>query len=770
MAKHSGVDPDRLIRVSPAEAIVDPFYESQFSCLDRYTFSGFLRDRCTWSQSWHFLNLRFDTEAGDGLLGRVSRRCRIDASGFDAFRMRLSLSVTVRVTVDLDVDGVEQRVIDASGAGEFRELSGAFRGRKIEGITLEFHALAAGRAVGMVEWTMLESAEGLRALEKTRPSYDPAWRGYLRETVEPEEIRPTVGIYFGGEELEALRRKASSPLYAPVMSTLRSTAARYLSLTPERYIGDVARYLYPFTRDRIYYVGDVPELFVGATACALVGLIDRNEGALRMAARIALSQAFCGSWDAWIDTIPETTWEDRGFPNFIIGVGCAMALDWAGCMLTEQGREVVVKALADKALPRIQQSLMKHDYMWFSNQGVWDLYGHIVCSVAIASRWPHGDMVLDRIMEILNAIVDQYIAEDGGAFEGAAYQLHTMAFAMLAAEAFGRRRGRPAAEVACAKLRKSVSYLLTLASEGSHPGSALPFADGGRVGSPIAAHCVALLLKLTGARELEPLLSLLLPKAAPDVSMRVDNPALLIFGPEGLATGPVVTPRFRILEDSCLLTSSRPTPKGNVRVVLAGCQEKDAGHSHEDRGSIIVEAFGRSVLCEVGMIDYEIPEHVLLKDARYHCVACPGPLDALPRQVLPTPGKILPVGTGDDVRLQAEVDLAPAWGELVRAASRRIESDSPEVLTLVDSFALREARPVTVVFTTTGSIEATAEGWRVSVGGAWAHIEPRWPVARHVVTDNLYNAMKEPCRALMIEASAATAHRLVTVIRLGRGD
>ena len=97
-----------------------------------------------------------------------------------------------------------------------------------------------------------------------------------------------------------------------------------------------------------------------------------------MAARIALSQAFCGSWDAWIDTIPETVWEDRGFPNFIIGVGCAMVLDWAGCMLTEQGREVVVKALADKALPRIQQSLMKHDYMWYSNQGVWDLYGAVI--------------------------------------------------------------------------------------------------------------------------------------------------------------------------------------------------------------------------------------------------------------------------------------------------------------------------------------------------------------------------------------------------------
>jgi hypothetical protein len=764
----SGVHPDHTIRVSPAELIVDPFYESQFSCLDRYEFSGFHPGRARWSQDWHFLGLRFDVAEGDTLLGAFSRRCRIDASGLDRFRTRLSLSATVRVLVTLTVDGEEQRVIDAQGSGEFRELFGAFRGRLLEAIRFEFLALRPGRAVGMVEWTMLESTQGLRALELARPSYDPSWKGYLRESVAPGELRPAVGIYFGAEDLEALRRKARSPLYAAVMANLRSTAARCMSIEPERYIREVARYLYPFTRDSIYYVGDVPELYVGGTACALVGLVDGDEPCLRMAARIALSQSFCGSWDAWIDTIPETVWEDRGFPNFIVGVGCAMVLDWAGCMLTEQGREVVVKALADKALPRIQQSLMKHGYMWYSNQGVWDLYGAVISTVAIVSRWPHGDMFLDRTMELLNGIVDRYIAEDGGSFEGTSYQLHTMAFAMLAAEAYGRHRGKPASEAASASLSKSVSYLLTMASEGDHPGSTLPLADGGRVGSPMAAHCVALLLRLTGRRELEPLLALLLSKVEPDVSMRLDNPALLVFGPESLSGGRVVTPVFRILPDSGLLTSSRETPAGSVRVVLAGCGVKDAGHSHEDRGSLIVEAFGRSLLNEVGMIDYEIAEHVLLKDARYHCVACPGPLHALPRQVLPTPCAVVPSGTGDQARLEAEIDLAPAWGPAVRAASRSIWSPSPEEMLLTDSFALPEAGAVTVIFTTTGAIQADSGGWLVRVGDAWARILPRWEVSHHLVADNLYNAMREPCRVLMLEAPAAREHRLVTALRVGR--
>jgi hypothetical protein len=762
----SPVDPNRLIRVSPAEAIVDPFYENQFSCLDRYTFSDFVPGRCTWSQAWHFLNLRFDVRDGDGRLGSLARTCRIDAAAFDAFRMRLSLSTNVRVATFLTVDGVEQRVVDEPGRGEFRECGGPFRGRTIQAIRLEFHALAPGRAVGMVEWTMLESADGLRQLEAVRQTYDPSWPGYLRDEVSADEMRPTIGLWFGADELESLRRKAATPLYANVMANLRATAAKFLATTPERSIAEVARYLYPFTRDRIWYVDGMPEYYVGAAACGIVGLIDRDAATLRMAARIALSQAFCGSWDAWLDTVPETVWEDRGFPNFIIGVGCALALDWAGCFLTDRGREVIVKALADKALPRVQQSLMKHDYMWYSNQGAWDVYGSLVCSVAIASRWPHGDMFLDRSMQIMNGIVDRYIADDGGAFEGMEYQLHTMAFAMLAAVAYGRLRGRSFAEVASPKLAKAVEYLLATASEGRHPGSGLPLSDGGRVGALMAAHALSLLHRLTGAREIEPLLAKVLPRVMPDTSMRVDNPAALIFGPETLAEGAVVTPRFRILEDSGLLTSSRPTPAGTVRVVLAGCGAKDAGHSHHDRGSLILEAFGESILNETGMIDYQIPEHVLLGEPRYHCIACPGPMDALPRQALPIPRKVVPVGKGDDVRLEAEIDVSVAWGPAVRSALRRIESPRPEELTVVDSFELPADAPVTVIFNTIGTIDEATGGWRLRVGGVVADILPEWRPVRSVVTDNRYNAAGEPCRALLMESAPARSHRLATRIRL----
>lgn len=762
------VDPDRLVRVSPAEAIVDPFYESQFSCLDRYEFRGFIPGRCTWSQAWHYLNLRFDVREGDGLLGSLARTCRIDASAFDAFRLRLSLSTNVSVAAYLTVDGIEQCVVDEPGRGEFRECGGTFRGRTLEAIRLEFRALAPGRAVGMVEWTMLVNTEGLRQLGAARQTYDHAWPGYLRDDVVPAEMRPTIGLWFGAEDLESLRRKAASPLYAKVMANLRGTAAKFLAIEPERSIAEVARYLYPFTRDRIWYVDGMPEYYVGAAACGIVGLVDRDPAALRMSARIALSQAFCGSWDAWLDTVPETVWEDRGFPNFIIGVGCALALDWAGCFLTDRGREVIVKALADKALPRVQQSLMKHDYLWYSNQGAWDLYGLVVCSAAISSRWPHGDLYLDRSMQILNGIVDRYIADDGGAFEGMEYQLHTMAFAMLAAVAYGRRRGRPFAEVASPKLANAVDYLLSTASEGRHPGSGLPLSDGGRVGAPMAAHSLSLLHRLTGVRALEPLLAKVLPRVEPDTSMRVDNPAALIFGPETLAEGHVVTPRFRILGDSGLLTSSRPTAHGTVRVVLTGCGQMDAGHSHHDRGSMIVEAFGVSVLNETGMIDYQIPEHVLLGEPRYHCIACPGPMDELPRQSLPVPTKIVPVGTGDDVRLEAEIDVAAAWGPVVRSARRRIESPRPEELIVVDVFELPAEVPVTVIFTTVGTIDEAGGGWRVRVGGVVADIVPEWRPARSRVTDNMYNAAGESCRALMMESTPARTHRLATRIMLSR--
>ena len=469
---------------------------------------------------------------------------------------------------------------------------------------------------------MLESTDGLRALEAARQATTPPGRGTCATTSRPRRCARRGDIVRGRGPGGAAPEGALA-------------AVRHGHGEPALHRGEVhvpgAGALHRRGGALPVPLHARPDLVRRRHAGALRGRHGLRPGrargrrppALRMAARIALSQAFCGSWDAWIDTIPETVWEDRGFPNFIIGVGCAMVLDWAGCMLTEQGREVVVKALADKALPRIQQSLMKHDYMWYSNQGAWDVYGAIVFSVAIASRWPHGDMFLDRTMEILNGIVDRYIAEDGGSFEGTDYQLHTMAFAMLAAEAFGRLRGRPASEVASASLSRSVE-LPPHHGERGPPSRARPAPGRRRPGRrPMAAHCVALLLRLTGGRELEPLLALLLPRVEPDMSMRLDNPALLVFGPESLSGGS----RHAGLPGPSGFGPPHLFPAdagGSVRVVLAGCGVKDAGHSHEDRGSLIVEAFGRSLLNEVGMIDYEIAEHVLLKDARYHCVACPG--------------------------------------------------------------------------------------------------------------------------------------------------
>lgn len=765
------VDSDRLIPVNVAEAIIDPFYENQFSVMGRYAFTDLLPGRSSRAQQWHFLSMKFDVRDGDDLLGALSRRCAIDASGYDSFLLRISLSANVRIVALLTVDGVTQRVVDAPGAGGFHELSGPFKGSIIEGIRIEFRAIAAGRAVAMLEWTMLASGERMPLLSRSRPRYDPAWKGYIRVgEVKPEEMTPSIGIYFGKEDLEALRRKALMPQYAAVMANLRNTAARFMALTPENHIAEAARYLYPFTRDRLYYVPGMPEFYVGASACALVGLLDGDAAALRMAARIALSQAFCGSWGAWLETVPDTVWEDRGFPNFIIGVGCAMSLDWAGCMLTDLGKEFLVKAIADKALPRIQQSLMKHDYMWYSNQGAWDLYGAVVCTVAVASRWPHGDMYLDGTMEILRGIMDRYIAEDGGSFEGVNYQAFTMTFAMLASVAWGRFRGRDPGRVAPPGLARSVDYLLAMLSQGSHPGSFLPLADGGPVGTPLAPGCVALLRHLFGRTELDPLLAHLLPRTPEDSSMRIDNPAVLIFGPEEFRAGAPSAPVFRILENSGLLTSSRPVEDGSVRVVLTGCQEKDAGHSHHDRGSLILEAFGETLLNENGMIDYEIAEHVLLGEPRYHCIACPGPMDGLPKQTLPTPSAILPSGHGDARRLAAEVTTTAAWGGNVRAASRRVESENPEEILVIDSFELAAPGPVTVLWNTTGTIEARGGGYRITVGKAVADIEPRWAPARARIEENLYNAAREPCRVLMLEAPPSARHALATRIRISRGE
>ena len=66
----------------------------------------------------------------------------------------------------------------------------------------------------------------------------------------------------------------------------------------------------------------------------------------------------------------------------------------------------------------------------------------------------------------------------------------------------------------------------------------------------------------------------------------------IILGPATLPPAAVKPPVFALLPDTGMLCSCRPTPHGPVRLQVVGAPA-NAGHSHDDKGSFILEGLRR---------------------------------------------------------------------------------------------------------------------------------------------------------------------------------
>lgn len=439
-----------------------------------------------------------------------------------------------------------------------------------------------------------------------------------------------------------------------------------------------------------------------------------------------------------------------------------MTLDFAGMLLTDDGIHAIRDALGKKVVPHIYNALMRHEYMWRSNQGIWDISGWIITTCTLTHTYPHADMLLDRCYEILNEILNRYMDDDGGSFEGGAYLLFSLSMAMTALVAYSRVRGIPLSELAHQKLKKTPQYICTLMGEGSYPSTLIPLSDGGDLTPIRAIDSLCLLHHLFGDPLMLPIIREALQCPYRDVSMSFSNPAAIIFGPSVFTNEPFVSPTFRILQSSCMLSSSRKTPDGNVRLFLCGCGVVDAGHSHSDRGQLLIEAFGESLLYETGMINYSNTDHILLGKARYHNLTAIGRLDSLTEQHIPSISACIPNGTGNEHSLMAKIDVTPAWGGIVTAYTRVIISEEPTKITVIDEITLSQPSEVTQLWNSTGHYMAESGCFILIKNNVRVTIIPRFMVSSQLITENMRNDRGEKNYLLALEAPKSVKHKLIT--------
>lgn len=701
-----------LTPINEAEAVIEPFFAgdqapdgSRLDVLAPYRVQWARGARGTVSPT---AAITINGAEPDGPALVLERRCDLPVHGYDRLIVFASLSHNLTLRVTGIVDGKHQVFLgNARGRDTYEEYSGPMRGKRLSSLRLEFAVCENRPCTAQLNWIGMANRAALRRMEARRPVYDPTWPGRLaRRAVAPRT--PQLGLLFDQRP----------PRDGPVMAALRQRARELMRIDPEAQIG---RFL-PGPDRRFTRVRDLHRQWLGADVSdvlAFVGWVDDNPAMSRHAARMALSLAQCEVWTSgFMGAFPGFTAHPRCFQESFTLRALPLVLDWAGHWLTPYGREVIRDAMILKGLARVESDFARWEYIRGMNQGIMFSIGRILAYLALVPTYPRYRARLAEAERDLHEMIRAYIKPDGGTLEGMGYW-HIIGDVLPVLVALARYHRVPFADYVPARLHQTGDFAVAMLSTVGDGTYFLPVnaARRPRVTLRIARGFAA----LTRRREWCELAARL--PAEPDYcSLLFEVPTVPTARAEGCASRRAAAGVLRVFRQTGQASICRA---GVLFHLCSG--PSSGGHSHQDKGSFILEAHGEILALDRGTTDYANPEHKWMATAAYHNLLVPETADGVPLEQQPQTtagGRLLAARLVRGVARIAS-DNTEAWPKgLFRRNVRRVVSPAPGEFLIKDEIWL--ARPLVLGWRlqTNHPITATPAGWRVRGKRASLLIEP----------------------------------------------
>lgn len=764
-----------LIRINEAEAIIEPFFDGatsdyedpdpRYRVLDEYRVSTLNGGNAALKQGWAFAELTVEKAVPGAPVLHMERRCDLDVSRYDTFLVFASLPRCVSFTLTAILDGEPAELCrEVKGTGVSDEYALPFTGRHLTGISLTFYSEQSG-VQGTLGWFGLSHSGRLEQMLQNRDQYDPTWPGYFTEQA-PSDPRPEIGILFGGEELDALRRKLAKPPFRENYARKKAQALQDMQILPESYIG---RYVPYFDRrwNRSRDKERVRDLSLNASGMhtvienlAFVGIVEGNEQMLRMAARHAFAVAHCEYWcESPMGNLPGATWHHRSFTENNFCRCVALVLDWCGSLLTPFAKQVLRDALVMKGLPRIESDFKRVEYIRYINQGIVFSEGRIYALLALLPRYPRYDETVAEAERDLTQMVRDYIREDGGTLEGPGYWMFTFSEVVGAFYALARYHREPFTRYRNL-FEKTGDYALSMLSLEEEGTVLLPVNDA-HPQTCMACGLASSMYQFTGNARWKNLYESLLEKG------KLDSGSFsLIASPEPTGRVPVREPLERIYPVTGQADTLR---RGTLTTRLHLCTGPTyATHFHEDKGSLILEAEGRTLCPDPGSANYFESDLFALGFPRSHSLLNPlMPGGVIARQGRFEQGGRLCKAEVRDQRVEFISDDTAAWsGQPYSLVRRRVLSPSAELFLVEDTFALDKAEGVEFLLNSFAPWKTDDQGARADFGDFVLCVRPlNWHWSQSEIRP-MQDGEHRPIWQLAASCCGKAQGRLVTVLWL----
>lgn len=627
----------------------------------------------------------------------------MDVSGFNTLIFSAVVPSSCRLELSVETDAGPRRLQAQALDLPLREyrldLNGATR---LTGIRASLVAEETGSAHGRLNFILVENKELLDRLQAQQKRYDGEWEGYLKPRGEALDFKPLNDVFLDETELEQLRRKLLSSDDERNRRELAAFREKAISIVPEDRMHGFMGPAYRFGRDR-----DIGKaLNYEGSRMALAALLTKDETLLRHAARYGLVIAFTESWHpSFYSTLPGSFHDHRAFEHRLATEALAVIYALAGELYTDSARYFIERRLAYDGVGWTNYTTWRYPGIHQNNQLAAFASGRMAAYAVLGADMPrvmdYAEIAHRELMESLDRII-----LPGGAYEeGPKYFTYTVRNAAAAIFYYARLKGIPLHEAIPGSLLRSGSFAEALRST-------LPSRDVIPVGdSDVLLHrqAVAFLAAILPESAWAQMYRKHERRAGDSVPLDLLELAMVDEIPEH---APIDYEPFVLLEEMGLIASTRRLGGEPVKWLLLS-NVADASHSHEDKGSFVLEFAGEEFALDAERLNYSDPKHHDIKQARQHNLLVPFGVKNLKgpdRSVGAKPQE----ATGDRVSLRAVYDLTQTWPAAFKQWRREFDSPAPDTMTMVDAYELEAGDGVDFLWQTRLPVEVSGQVATVS--------------------------------------------------------
>jgi len=734
--------PLKPVPINIAEAIIEPFWTPELSGFAKWRIEDGADHGLRVRQNWSAVDFEWASRPAAGPALRMTRDFGVDCSAYDRLLIALSMPKGCVLRAIAQTDKGPRTFVSEPASENRAEYAVALDGAtRIDALTLEIDGGTEGSTAGWFRWIGLQSTERLPLYFAQWDCAGRQWDAYLQGVDFRPEFKPRYGIFMTAEELEELRWQHERAVEKDGRSRYTDLAEASRRYQPEKGIHQFVKSggsASAHTRVR----DEAQPKLAGSTDLAVAGLVLRDADLLRMAARYALCLALSEHWETgFMSVYPGGPWEDRAFRRSYTAEDIAVILDLAGEVFTETGRAYLMRRLAEEGVGPINYVTWRHEYIFRCNQLAYFNTGRMCAYLVLERQWPRVKPYTDLAYRDAIDNLETVIEPDGGSLEGPGYLSPTVRENYTALKYYASARGRSVSELVPDVLKRTSNYAAAVASTTAD--DMIPICDSG---ASFRGDSLSVLMELVPRSYWTTIYS---KQLAREGKPPVEAPAL---------------PAFLSLPHTGYLASTRRLGDDQVKIFVMG-NKAGAGHTHEDKGSFVLEYAGQAFAMDLGICDYEDPIHAVYKHAQRHNMLVPVGLSERACPQNPLPFDVKPTGRGDERTFHASIDATPGWEGYYRKWTRRWDSPSPDVLVIRDEYEL--ARGTGVEFYWQTKLPVETAGGAIVIRGDKGVVSLSPPADCTVRVDRLDLAEGETHNRIAIrkEAAQGTLEISVTLTR-----